>query len=560
MARQSDRDRRAVAASGAGVLDSLKSTGFWSAVGAAVGIAAIVIGAALYVTVDELRDIAVYTLTAGLVLLFVALALSPRAVAIFMAGRQGRWGANVAIMTAAFFVIVILVNFLLFRTTARFDVTSTRVFSLAQQTRQVLDGMDSPVRANAFFIPNDPTTAFQQQQAEDLLNEFARRSSNFTYRFIDPELNRTIAVQYDVTDYPVIVFEDLETFAQQSVFAFNQQEFVTGILVSTGEEQKHVYHLTGHEEASLTRDPATGETDDDGFDFALQGMQRDNYRVLPLNLVQDGAIPQDAAVVIVPGPKRDLSDAETQAFMDYLIRGGKAIFMLDPDAPDSYRALLLQWGVQVGTTPVADLISNVAGEPTTPMLQRANSQFVSGGLTGVDIANQLDVAFFSDATAVLPALPPEDMPTWMQYKPIGHTTPASWLETNPEEVSFDIGDDVSGQFDIAAAMEAGGTLGGRSLEVAPEQGDDTLAKLVVFGDSDFARNKFFFSSDNSNLMLNSVNWLAGDYNLISIREPFIASRPIIVNSRERDFIQWSSWFLPPLVMLVIGVAVWWRRR
>ena len=560
MARQSDRDRRAVAASGAGVLDSLKSTGFWSAVGAAVGIAAIVIGAALYVTVDELRDIAVYTLTAGLVLLFVALALSPRAVAIFMAGRQGRWGANVAIMTAAFFVIVILVNFLLFRTTARFDVTSTRVFSLAQQTRQVLDGMDSPVRANAFFIPNDPTTAFQQQQAEDLLNEFARRSSNFTYRFIDPELNRTIAVQYDVTDYPVIVFEDLETFAQQSVFAFNQQEFVTGILVSTGEEQKHVYHLTGHEEASLTRDPATGETDDDGFDFALQGMQRDNYRVLPLNLVQDGAIPQDAAVVIVPGPKRDLSEAETQAFMDYLIRGGKAIFMLDPDAPDSYRALLLQWGVQVGTTPVADLISNVAGEPTTPMLQRANSQFVSGGLTGVDIANQLDVAFFSDATAVLPALPPEDMPTWMQYKPIGHTTPASWLETNPEEVSFDIGDDVSGQFDIAAVMEAGGTLGGRSLEVAPEQGDDTLAKLVVFGDSDFARNKFFFSSDNSNLMLNSVNWLAGDYNLISIREPFIASRPIIVNSRERDFIQWSSWFLPPLVMLAIGVAVWWRRR
>lgn len=560
MARQSDRDRRAAAASGAGVLDSVKSTGFWSAVGAAVGIAAIVIGAALYVTVDELREIAVYTLTAGLVLLFVALALSPRAVAIFMAGRQGRWGANVAIMTAAFFVIVILVNFLLFRTTARFDVTSTRVFSLAQQTRQVLDGMESPVRANAFFIPNDPTTAFQRQQAEDLLNEFARRSSNFTYRFIDPELNRTIAVQYDVTDYPVIVFEDLVTFAQQSVFDFTQQEFVTGILVSTGEEQKRVYHLTGHEEASLTRDAATGETDDDGFDFALQGMQRDNYRVLPLNLVQDGAIPEDAAVVIVPGPKRDLSDAETQAFMDYLIRGGKAIFMLDPDAPDSYRELLLQWGVQVGTTPVADLISNVAGEPTTPMLQRANSQFVSGGLTGVDIANQLDVAFFSDATAVLPALPPEDMPTWMQYKPIGHTTPASWLETNPEEVSFDIGEDVSGQFDIAAAMEAGGTLGGRSLEVAPERGGDTLAKLVVFGDSDFARNKFFFSSDNSNLMLNSVNWLAGDYNLISIRETFITSRPIIVNARERDFIQWSSWFLPPLVMLAIGVAVWWRRR
>ena len=561
MARKPDRtDRRAVAESSASVLDSLKSTGFWSAVGAAVGVAAAIIGAALFITVDELRDLAVSTLIVGLVLLFVALALSPRAVAIFMAGRQGRWGANVAIMTAAFFVIVILINFLLFRTTARLDVTSTRVFSLAQQTRQVLDGMDAPVRANAFFIPNDPTAAFQRQQAEDLLNEFSRRSSNFTYRFVDPELNRSVAVQYDVTDYPVIVFEDLVTGAQQSVFEFSQQEFVTGILVSTGVEQKRVYYLTGHEEASLTRDPATGETDDEGFDFAIQGMQRDNYRALPLNLVQDGAIPEDAAVVIVPGPKRDLSAAETQAFMDYLLGGGNAIFMLDPDAPDSYRDLLLQWGVQVATAPVADLISNVAGEPTTPMLQRANSQFVSGGLTGVNIAEQLSVAFFSDAAAVLPALPPDDMPVWMQYKSVGHTTPASWLETNPEDVSFDVGEDVSGQFDIVAAMEAGATISGQALDLPPEKAADTVAKLVVFGDSDFARNKFFFSSDNSNLMLNSVNWLAGDYELISIREPLFASRPIIVNSRERDFITWSSWFLPPLIMLIIGAGVWWRRR
>ena len=560
MVRQPDRsDRRAVAAAGASVLDSLKSTGFWSAVGAAVGVIAVVIGAALFITVDELRDLAVSTLIVGLVLLFIALALSPRAVAIFMAGRQGRWGANVAIMTAAFFVIVILINFLLFRTTARFDTTSTRVFTLAQQTRQVLDGIDDPVRANAFFIPNDPTTAFQRQQAEDLLNEFARRSRNFTYRFVDPELNRSIAVQYDVTDYPVIVFEDLVTGAQQGVFEFSQQEFVTGILVSTGVEQKRVYYLTGHEEASLTRDPATGNTDDEGFDFALQGMQRDNYRVVPLNLIQDGAAPADAAVIIVPGPKRDLNEDESQALMDYLLGGGKAIFMLDPDAPDSYRELLVQWGVQVGLSPVADLISNVAGEPTTPMLQRANAQFV-GGLTGVEIADKLDVAFFSDATAVLPALPPEDMPAWMQYKPIGHTTPASWLETNPEEVSFDVGEDISGQFDIVAAMEAGGTLSGKALNLPPEKGADTVAKLVVFGDSDFARNKFFFSSDNSNLLLNSVNWLAGDYNLIAIREPFFASRPIIVNSRERDFIKWSSWFVPPLIMLIIGVAVWWRRR
>ena len=554
MVRQPDRRESA----GLGLVDSLKSTGFWSAIGAVVGVVAALVGVALFITVDELRNLAVSVLIIGLVLLFIALVLSPRAVAIFMAGRQGRWGANLAIMTFAFFAIVILINLLLFRTPARVDVTATRVFSLAEQTRQILDSMEAPVRANAFFTPSDQSAAFDMQRAEDLLNEFARRSSNFTYRFIDPELNRSLAVQYDVTEYPAVVFEDTVTGAQQTVFGFSEQEFITGILVATNVDQKRVYYLTGHQEASLTRDLATGEVDNEGFDFALQGMQRDNYRVIPLNLAQDGEIPDDAAVVIVPGPKRDLSGDEISAFMDYLLEGGRVIMLLDPDAPDSYRELLLQWGMQVGKQPVADIISNVAGEATTPMIQRSNAQFVSSGLTGVTIGDRLNVVFFSDATAVLPALPFEDMPAWMTYKSIAHSTPASWLESHPEVVEYDSGDDILGQFDIVAAMEAGGAIAGPP--VMKEGRDNVIAKLVVFGDSDFAKNKFFFSSDNSNLLLNSVNWLAEDYELISIREPVIASRPIIVNQRERDFIKWSSWFVPPLIMLILAVFVWWRRR
>ena len=103
-------------------------------------------------------------------------------------------------------------------------------------------------------------------------------------------MNRSVAVQYDVTEFPVIVFEDIDTGAQQGVFNLTEQDFVTGILVATGAQQKRVYYLTGHGEASVTRQ-LTGETDDEGFDFAIQGMQRDNYRVFPLNLKQDGAIP-----------------------------------------------------------------------------------------------------------------------------------------------------------------------------------------------------------------------------------------------------------------------------
>ena len=550
MARAQDR-RQSISMD---LLDTLKSTGFWSAIGAVVGLVATVAGVVLFLTIDELRNFSISVLIIGLVLLFVALVLSPRAVAIFMAGRQGRYGTNVAIMTVAFFIILILLNFLLFRTPSRLDVTATRIFSPAQQTLQVLDSLQGPIRANAFFSPTDRDSTLTRQQTEDLLNEFARRSGNFSYRFIDPEINRSIAVHYDVTEFPVVVFEDIDTGVHQGVFNFTQQDFVTGILVVTGTQQKRVYHLSGHGEASITRTIAS-EADDEGFDFAIQGMQRDNYSVFPLNLKQDGAVPEDAAVLVIPGPKQDLGEDEMQAVSDYLGGGGKVILLLDPDAPHSFRELLAVWGLAVGEHRIADLISNVAGEATSPMVQRSNAQFGTSALTGVPIADQLNNVFFTDATAVLPLLPLEDLPSFMSYTRLAGTTPASWMESNQEVTDYTPGEDIQGPLDVAAVMQAGASLSG---QIVP--GENNLTKIIVIGDSDFARNKFFFQSDNANLLLNSVNWLAEDYELISIREPAIPIRVLVLNQRERDFIKWTGWFLPPVLMLVIAVVVWWRRR
>ena len=152
------------------VMSSVRSTGFWSFVAAAVGISAVVAGGALFITVEEIREFSVTVFVIGIVLLFLALVLSPRAIAIFLGGRQGRFGSNVVIMTLAFFVTVILVNFQLFRTPTRFDVTATKVFTLSEQTQRILDSLDETVRANAFFVPGDANTATGRREVEDLLN------------------------------------------------------------------------------------------------------------------------------------------------------------------------------------------------------------------------------------------------------------------------------------------------------------------------------------------------------------------------------------------------------
>lgn len=539
------------------IFSSVKSPGFWSIVSGTAGISSIVIGGGINLAFEALSDLSLWVLLAGAILVFLALVLSPRAIGIFLIGRRGRYGTNVAVMTIAFFVILLILNYLMFsmpNLRARIDVTATRVFSLSPQTIQVIDELNSEVVANAFFVEKQATDS-ERQQASDLLNEFSRRSDKFSYRFIDPELNRAQALKYDVDSYPMIVFESKSTGKIQGVKRFTEQDFVTGVLVSTDAQQKKVRFLTGHGEPTRTKDPMLQSVQENGFDYAIEGMQRDNYFVTPLNLKQFKSVPDDTAVLVITGPEKNLEKDEFEAIAEYMNNGGRILALFDPATPGGFNTLIARYGVMVGENMVADAVSNVAGEMLTPMLQKANGQFSTSAQTGVGVADQIGVTFFPEAGSVNALIPADDMPSHIKFKPIGITTPASWIETDPENPGFSEGE-LGGPFIIAGILEATGQV----HESPSQAAAGNMTKVIIFADSDFATNKYFHSSDNADIYLNSINWLADDYELISIRPKLMPYRELVVNTREREFIRWSSWILPPSLMIVLGLIVWWRRR
>ena len=544
------------------LLSSARSTGFWSFVAAAVGVVTILAGAIFFLAVDELDTFGRWLLIAGFALLVISVVVSPRAVALFLIGRRGRYGTNVLVMTVAFSVIVILANFFLYHSTwGRWDVTSTRVFTLAPQTVRVLDNLERPVRANVFMVPSPSQIDLVRQHTEDLLNEFARRGGKFTYRFIDPELDRKTALDYEVTDYPSVVFEDVDLGTLQPVACsgipglpgclnFNEQEFVTGILIASGREQKRVYHLTGHKERSVTRDLQTGEVDDEGLDLALRGLSRDNYRVAPLNLKQDPEVPEDAAALIIPGPQQDLDEEEAGILSDYVKRGGRILALFDPGTPRSYAELFAIWGLNIGTEDLADSVSNVSGNLLTPLVQRTNGQFVDD--PEVEITKHLNVTFFPGATYVSSTMPGADVPPQLAILPLALTTPASWVERDVEDVKFDPDADVLGPHPLGVAVAASGT--------ADESELHPTAKFVIIGDSDFAKNFFFGNDDNGDLFLNMVNELAGDVPLAPVRAKPLEFRGLVLTEQQLTLTQLLGWAALPALALMLAAFVWRRTR
>ena len=559
---------------------------------AAAGAIAVVGGGSLFLWAQDLRPFARPVFLVGLGLLLAAGLASINTVVATIAGRRGRYSANTVAMVALFLALVALVNFILFQREVRYDTTATRQFTLASQTVQVLEDLDEPIRATAFFVPTDRTQEALRRQSDDLLYEFGRRSDQFTYRFVDPEREPSIAKQYGVTLFSTIVFEATVTEKRHMVSTppVTEQDFTSALLVVTGEEQKVVYFLTGHGERSIT-----DVTADRGFGFAARGAISDNYRIELLNLQQTGGFPDDAAMVVIAAPTRDLLTRginEWELLEEYLGQGGNALLLVDTDTPRAWRQVLARWGVAVvpgrpldpqeeeeqdlleqalalvypspGT--VVDPGSSVTGDPRTPILQSpqhlrdeevAPTQYPREN--PASITRELDVTFYPAAVALAPSILGEEMPETLRVTPLAVTSLVSWLTPDAEDNSFDPERDALGPHALAMAVEALAPLGEEATPGAQEEREG-ITKLVVFGDVDFATNQYFYAFSNSDFFLNAINWLAEDYQLISIRPKTAVFRELITTSQEFDFIRYSSLFLVPAAVLFLGAIVWWRRR
>ena len=146
------------------------------------------------------------------------------------------------------------------------------------------------------------------------------------------------------------------------------------------------------------------------------------------------------------------------------------------------------------------------------------------------------------------------------------TSAESWAERNldvffrdgraelgPEDLRGPVPLAVAGQLELGAP--AAPAAEGAAAPPAPPK-----ARLVVVGDSDFATNGLLRQFRNRDFFVNSVNWLLGDVEAISVRpDAARASRLQLTPEVFANLRQLSLFVLPELIA-VAGVLVWWQRR
>jgi ABC-type uncharacterized transport system involved in gliding motility auxiliary subunit len=328
------------------------------------------------------------------------------------------------------------------------------------------------------------------------------------------------------------------------------EEAVTNALVKlTRREKKKVYLLTGHNERPAEGEDAGG---DQGFQFAREALQNENYVVESLLLAQKGDVPADADVVVTAGPTRPFLPEELDALKRYLEKGGSLLVLIDPRAQTNLYDALAGYGVELGDDVVVDRVQGLFGRPVSPFAAEYPPHPITAGLrepTLFHVARSVQPR--GEAGPALSVLVRTSAESWAE-RDLDVFFKEGKAELGPNDLKGPVPLAVAGQLQLATPPAAEGA--------SPEEAKAPTARLVVVGDSDFATNGLLRQFRNRDFFVNSVNWLLGDVEAISVRPDASRASRLQLTPRQFAQLRYLSLFVLPQAIAVLGVVVWWRRR
>ena len=532
---------------------------------AVLGLLTLLIGFVVMLLLPTIRYTAWGILALGILLLVAAFIIDYRQVGRALTGRRGRFGLSATVMTSIFIGIILFINAISIGNYQRFDVTGLAQFTLAPQTKEALSKLETPVQVMAFYIPGELTGEY----SVNLLEEYQNYTDQLSIESIDPAEYPDTAREYGTTllpveyRYPTIVFEgesgrrmvfwpEFATVVEEQIIPVEAEHaFTSAILQVTGIVQRKVYFLTGHGESDIYSD----------YSYVREELLDNLFKVGTLNLLATPSIPEDTAVLVIAAPQQSLTSSEVDIIQGYLEGGGRALILINPNPPLEIKQLLSFWGITIEDGIVIDSSSYVSPNTNTPLVTGERNYF------------GFEKIYFPGAAAIIPN--PEYTPQLIQSEDgevqiiwlsedsqaqmfmMLMTTEDSWLERDFDllkEPEFDE------EIDRKGPLILGFLISVPLIDEAGEIDEEQRTTLMVIGDSDFASDEHFYSGNNGDLFLNAINGLTAGTEIVSIEHKVLPFRTLIVDKEAERFINYSSIGLMPLLVLVIGAVIWWRRR
>jgi ABC-type uncharacterized transport system involved in gliding motility auxiliary subunit len=415
------------------------------------------------------------------------------------------------------------------------DWTAGARNTVSADTRELLAGLDQPVRITAFVRDE----AQLRRQIQDLIGSYQRFKDDITLEFINPDKEPEQVRELGISSGGELRVS--YNGRSENIQTLSENTLSNSLLRLSRQEQRWIAFLTGHGE----REPL-GETNHGLGIFAAE-LERKGLNVQKVNLSETG-IPTNISLLVIAGPRVNLLPGEVSALLDYVRQGGNLLWLAEPGDLHGLEPLAELLGIDFLPGRVVDAGSQLFGvdNPTFVVITAYPQHQITG--------NMATVTVFPEVAAL--AL--RDSGTWTQL-PLLTTLPRSWTELGEltGEISFDADtDERAGPLDIGVVL----TRTRPASEDTEAAGQPPEQRVVVIGDGDFLSNTYLGNGGNLGLGLNMVHWLSHDDAFIDIKVQGAPDTTLELGRTAQAVIGIGLLFGLPVLLLVCGLLVWLHRR
>jgi len=537
------------------------------------------------------------------------------------------------------FVILTLVNWLSYHVFERFDFTSDQRFTLSEISKNRIESINQPLKITV-FLKGEMSSEFKrlQRETEYLLEEFNIQNKEIQFEFINPvgenqdpqqvgnsfyqngmmpenlsvmkngKLTKTIIFPWAIVKYkgqqmPVHLLNkklnsDVESMISSSVQNL-EYVFTDAILKLSRKRTKKIAVLRSH-----------GELDDRNLEDFLIAVS-DYYLIGEFSLDSIATRPTQVIsqlnkfdAIIEAKPTESFTDEEVYALDQFIMQGGKALWMLENVAieKDSLKQtgsniafprdlnllnLFFKYGVRINYDLINDLYSapiyltSGSSENTQinpypwfyePLAESNSKHPIVSNINAVkfEFANSIDTLKNGISKTILLK-----------------SSNLSRAEGTPREISLEQinvkpSEDMypEGNYPLAVLLEGEFTSVYNNrikpFEYESHQNTSQSTQQIFISDGDVAKNEYQkgqalslgfdrFTGDtygNKTFLINALNYLLGDEDLVNLRNkqiniPKLNDQKIVENS-----LYWQMFNIGLGAIIIIGfglLIVWYRK-
>jgi ABC-type uncharacterized transport system involved in gliding motility auxiliary subunit len=454
----------------------------------------------------------------------------------WMQARQTKYAAYATTYILVIIAAVVVANVLADRYNKSYDTTSNKRYSLSEQTAKIVKGLKQDATITYF----NQSTSFRE--GKDLLDQYKNLSPKVHVEYVDPDKNPQLARAANIRNLGTAVVQVGDR--KEEAKSMNEEGVTGAFIRDLKNTTRTICFAAGSGEHQIDN------SDREGLSSFKDLLGKDNYETQTMNLLEKAEVPANCTALVIAGPTRDYQQPEVDAIKKYVESGGRALFTLDPPLKlgrdsvadnDVLTTLLESWGVTLQKNLILDLnpIGQIAGTgPQVALVTSYDSQPIVSGMkgmaTGFPLSRSLEIKSNNKSTV----------------EKMFDSSDSSFATSDLSTPRVNVNDpkNKKGPLTLAAAG---------SYNTGKE---NSQGRFVVVGSSSWLANRFINFNGNSDLALNTINWLSSDEDLISIRPRPQDDRRITMTTSQMMWVRATSQFLLPSIVVIAGVFVWLKRR